>query len=195
MKKLIENLELFNRTSKQFEEAALYRGIDQKNADDFELHWKPALNPSGGTPAEDAHWKWSEKGQFAATSSIYEIFSLECQNMTQGLMFVNLVHYARLDCHKGLELVYVELISTAPWNRQDHKPIPIYKGAGRILLATAISLSHDLEFKGRIGLHSLPGAESWYADTCRMSDLGMDLQKKMKYFEYSEAQAAAFLSK
>jgi hypothetical protein len=69
---------------------------------------------------------------------------------------------------------------------------PLYKGVGHLLLAAAINLSFNEEFSGRVGLHALPQAESWYRDVCKMTDLGPD-GTKMRYFEMTEAQARAFL--
>ena len=37
-----------------------------------------------------------------------------------------------------------------------------------------MGLSEELEFHGRIGLHSLPQADGFYANTCGMTDLGAD---------------------
>jgi hypothetical protein len=63
-----------------------------------------------------------------------------------------------------------------------------------MLIATAISHSHDLGSKGRLGLHSLPQSEPWYRDFAGFSDLGYDTLKEMQYFEVTEEQAAAFLA-
>jgi hypothetical protein len=109
-------------------------------------------------------------------------------------MLVDTTRFARSDRQKGRELVYVDLLATAPWNRPRLVPEARYKGVGRILIATAISLSYELEFNGRLGLHSLPQSESWYRDVAGFSDMGYDAPKRMRYFEVTEAQAAAFLS-
>src|SRR5258706_1341 len=83
--------------------------------------------------------------------------------------------------------------ATALWNRFRLVPEPQFKGIGRLLLAAAISLSVSEEFAGRIGLHALPQAESWYRDVCGMTDLGID-GTGMRYFEMTEAQAQTFVS-
>lgn len=47
-------------------------------------------------------------------------------------------------------------------------------------------------FGGRIGLHSLPQAETFYRDW--MTDFGRDPQHQgLRYFEMSESQPQAFL--
>jgi hypothetical protein len=109
-------------------------------------------------------------------------------------MLIQAPQFAKLAAHKGRDLVYVELLATAPWNRKKLLPDPLYKGVGPMLIATAISHSHDLGSKGRLGLHSLPQSEPWYRDFAGFSDLGYDTLKEMQYFEVTEEQAAAFLA-
>src|SRR4029077_17093712 len=120
-----------------------------------------------------------------------DTFAVECAGETQGLMLVD-VGFARLPVQHGLELVYVELLATAPWNRLKLHPGARYKGVGRVLIGTAISLSVELGFNGRIGLHSLPQSEPYYRSV-GFTDLGYDLPKKINYFEMTEADAAAFV--
>ena len=57
-------------------------------------------------------------------------------------------------------------------------------------------LSENLEFHGRIGLHSLPQANGFYANTCGMTDLGTDPDYGgLRYFEMTPEQARAFVAK
>jgi hypothetical protein len=204
MKELLGPVILQNRATRAFETAELYRELDQKNFDDFERLWRPMLEgrraefptwaAAAAGDAQDSHWEWVDKAIDAAGSLGEETFVIECAGETQGLMLVDTSRFARLDSHKGRELVYVDLIATAPWNRPKLVLAPRYKGVGRILIATAISLSLELEFKGRLALHSLPQSESWYRDVAGFSDLGYDAPKRMHYFEVTEAQATAFLA-
>jgi len=61
------------------------------------------------------------------------------------------------------------------------------------MLAAAIQLSLDEGFRGRIGLHSLPQAEAYYAHI-GMASLGPDRNKQdLVYFEMTPQLAAAFL--
>jgi hypothetical protein len=71
---------------------------------------------------------------------------------------------------------------------------PRFALVGNLLLATAIQLSINEEFSGRIGLHSLPQADTWYANSCKMADLGSDpTAHNLRYFEMTAEQASGFL--
>lgn len=204
MKELLRTVVLQNRRSKQFEEAQLYRELDQKNFDDFEQSWKPMLEArraefeswaaAAEGDAQDSHWQWAEKAVDASASMADETYAVECAGETQGLMLVTSAAFARLEVQRGREIVYIELLSTAPWNRPRLVKEARYKGVGRVLVAEAINLSYQLEFNGRLGLHSLPQSESWYRDVAKFTDWGRDHDKRMQYFEVTEAQAAAFLA-
>lgn len=204
MKERVGPADLYNRVTRMFEPAEVFREVDQKNIDDFERLWKPMLKnrrdefPSWAEAkdanVQDSHWDWTGKAKDATCSLQYETFALECSGETQGLMLVDMTKFGRVDRQKGRELVYIELLATAPWNRPKLVPKPRYKGVGRILLVTAISLSVELEFKGRVSLHSLPQSESWYRTQAGFTDGGYDSAKKMQYFEMTEAQASAFIS-
>jgi hypothetical protein len=70
------------------------------------------------------------------------------------------------------------------------------RGVGSVLIGTAIELSKELEFKGRIGLHSLPQANGFYANFCGMTDMGPDsANHDLRYFEMTPEQAEAFIEK
>ncbi len=200
MKERLGDRDLLNRLTGKFETASIFKGLDENNFRDFETRWKPVLDKRASEfatweaaaegNAQDAHWDWVGK---AKNESTYDSFAIECEGMTQGLMLVDLTtHFARIQAQKGLDLCYVELIAAAPWNRSKFSAQPKYKGAGRALLATAISMSIELEFKGRIGLHSLPESESWY-NYLGLTNCGLDATKRMLYFEMTEAQARSFL--
>ncbi|MDE2887257.1 MAG: hypothetical protein OXR72_03525 [Gemmatimonadota bacterium] len=90
----------------------------------------------------------------------------------------------------------MKFVENAPWNRPELFTPPRYRGVGSILIRAAVALSDDLEFRGRIGLHSLPQATRFYAKTCGMTDLGTDLDYEgLHYFEMTPEQAQAFVNK
>ena len=127
----------------------------------------------------------------------YPGFSIVCDGLTQGMMIVDTVKKrCRLDSQKGQHLVYVKFVETAPWNRGELFDPPRYRGIGSILIRAAVTLSEDSEFHGRIGLHSLPQANGFYANTCGMTDVGADPNYQgLRYFEMTPEQAQAFVAK
>ena len=113
------------------------------------------------------------------------------------MMIVDAVkHRGRLEGQKGQHLVYVEFVENAPWNRPELFDPPRYRGVGSILIRAAVTLSEELGFHRRIGLHSLPQANGFYANTCGMTDLGTDPDHEdLRYFEMSSENALAFIAK
>jgi hypothetical protein len=51
---------------------------------------------------------------------------------------------------------------------------------------------------GRIGLHSLPQADTFYGERCGMPNLGLDVAYSpsfpLRYFEMTDSQAATYLN-
>jgi GNAT superfamily N-acetyltransferase len=201
MKELLGERILFVRSTGAEVAASVYRTLDQKNFDDFEKLWFPQLEtarnsvPSweaaAAVDAQDSHWKWVEKAVDATRIMGRDTFAVECAGETQGLMLID-DGFARLPSQRARDLVYIELLATAPWNRPKLDPAARYKGVGRILIGTAISLSFDLGFGGRIGLHSLPQSEVVY-QTMGFTDVEYDAAKEMRYFEMTESQVSNLL--
>ena len=205
MKALIQTFELLNRQSGKFEPADLYEGIDEKNIEDFERTWRPAFAnqlPDDTSAvervaagAEDAKWDWKRLAEVLGNPLLFTMYAVECAGQTQGLSLVRKGGaFSQHPDHERADLVYIERIATAPWNRPKFTDKPLYKGVGQLLVAAAVDLSFDEELGGRIGLHSLPGAETFYRDVVGMTDLGADIKYYgLQYFELSNAQAAKFL--
>ncbi len=111
-------------------------------------------------------------------------------------MIVNTIKRCRIQQHANKHLVYVEYLEAAPWNRRDIPNWTRFNGVGTVLIAAAIQLSIDEGNHGRIGLHSLPQADTFYRDKCGMTDLGLDSSYQphpLRYFEMTENQATAFI--
>jgi hypothetical protein len=123
------------------------------------------------------------------------MFGVECEGEVQGLMLVSTArHRCRISEQKGKEQVYIDYVASAPWNAPSLIDIPRYSLVGRVLVSTAVQLSLEEGFRGRIGLHSLPQSETFYSENCGMTDLGKDMKKEgLRYFEMTTAQSAAFL--
>ncbi len=113
--------------------------------------------------------------------------------MTQGLAQINLTKSCCEPSQAGRPLVYLDYLEVAPWNRPELGITPRLRGTGSALVTAAIALSDEEGFKGRIGLHSLPQADSFYRKI-GMTDLGHDpAYQNLRYFEMTAEQAHAFL--
>lgn len=206
MKTLVRKVPLKNRLTGQFEEASLFQGIDADNLAHIEARWRPmfaqrlldaqkAGENLSAINAEDALWEWGKKAMAAVVDPlVFEIFVLECAGNTQAMMMVRkggTKCFSRHQEHPRVPIIYVDFLSTAPWNRPRLVTEPVYKGCGRALLSVAISLSLEEEYQGRVGLHALPGAEVFYRDQVGMDDLGKDEEYGgLRYFELPSSKVA-----
>ncbi|RZJ85435.1 MAG: hypothetical protein EOO64_00670 [Massilia sp.] len=202
-------LELWNRHTQQMEPADLIGRIELEDVTSFVQRWHPPMqakiddlrNAGKLTRDEvknwnvaDAHWQWPAKVTARSSHLEWASYALRCGGDTQGLMFVNLVRRCRLPAQFNQHMVYVDLVSTAPWNRPRLMPNPLYGGVGVTMVTEAVIRSLDEGFDGRIGLHALPGAEPLY-QKLKMDCLGPDPKyDNLPYFEMTPQQAAALLS-
>ena len=187
--------------------AELWHVITEEQLADWEGEWVPELframqrlRRAGVERAlwpQSRHWDWRRKVAELQGMLANPGFGIVCGGLTQGMMIVDAVkHRGRLDVQQGQHLVYVEFVENAPWNRAELFDPPRYRGVGSILIRAAVALSEELEFHGRIGLHSLPQANGFYADTCGMTDLGADPDYEgLRYFEMTPEDAQAFIAK
>lgn len=210
MKTLLETVSLMNRLTGDFENAGLFLGIDANNLAHIEGRWRPIFEhrkiearKTGESlaeiNAEDDHWEWGKKSIAAVKDPlVFDIFVLECSGSTQAIMLVRkggVKCFSRHSDHPRAPLIYVDFLSTAPWNRPRLVAEPVYKGCGRVMISTAISLSLEEEMQGRIGLHALPGAEAFYRDQIKMTDFGKDTDYRgLRYFELPSSQAKQFFT-
>lgn len=191
--------------------AEVYDGVDQGHLANWLTKWKPIieatrlrLEQQGADMSalpQSSHWEWDKKAAHFQKLLAYRMFAVVCNGDTQGLMAVatDPRHVTCLADDKrrtGLGLAYVDYLESAPWNRPEHVTQPRFRGVGSILIATAIQLSEDEGFKGRIGLHSLPQSEDFYRTNIGMADLGPDnsyANFPLRYFEMTEIAARAFI--
>lgn len=190
-------------------EAELHASITEKQLTDVEGEWKPALYDRfrnfkrSGKPVtewpgtENAHWNWRQKVKQLQSLLSHDGYCVTCQDTTEGLMLIDTTSYrCRLPENEKRNLVYIDYVENAPWNRPELEQRPRYRGVGSILVRAAIEHSLAEEFKGRIGLHALPQAEAFYGASCGMTDLGPDPTKQgLRYYEMTSAQAEAFIAK
>lgn len=201
---------LWNRHTNRLEPAEILDRIEDQDVECFYKHWLPPMQVKLAElkyagklnresvrywNVEDAHWGWSQKVQERRGQLSWSSYAIRRDGLTQGLMFVNLNHRCRLPSQLNEHMVYVDLVSTAPWNRPRFATNPLYGGVGRVLVIEAIVRSLDEEFGGRIGLHSLPGAEELYRDKLGMECLGPDAgYGGLPYYEFTPQRAAPWLA-
>ena len=203
----VSEVHLFNVERDELESAELWDAITEQQLIDWEAEWMPelfrALQRLRQEGVERQYWPqsrcwdWRKKLTSLQGMLANPSFSIVCNGLTQGMMIVDTVRYrCRIDSQKGQHLVYVKYVENAPWNRSGLLISPQYRGVGSILIRAGIELSADMGFHGRIGLHSLPQANNFYAQTCGMMDLGPDLDyENLRYFEMTPEQAQEFVNK
>ena len=115
----------------------------------------------------------------------------------QGLMMLVTDGYAaRLQPDIGKPLVYVDFVQNAPWNNEDLVDRPRFGAVGSHLLDGAVKLSVDLEYGGRLGLHSLQRSEGFYR---RLGLTPVEVERQDRharglwYFEFTREGADGFL--
>jgi hypothetical protein len=184
----------------------LFFGITDHNLEHYEQKWLPELlrrrreaqklRAAGHeiSVVEDAHWDWAKKMLREHRAPLgFRSCAVEVNGETEGLMQVELATH-RSRANKNLNLAYVDYISIAPWNRPWPDQPQRFKGIGSILLREAICTSQSEGFRGRIGLHALPGAVTWYRDKLEMKAFGADPDyQNLHYFEFTEEQAKRFM--
>lgn len=184
-------------------EAELRDAIEEQQLTDWQTGWQPALIETlkdlaaRGVPMaewpQSWHWDWRKKQSGVAGLLAFPGFSILAEGMTQGLVQIDLTRAARLPSQAGKPLAYVDYLEVAPWNRSDLAAERRLQGVGSALLTAVVALSAAEGFKGRIGLHSLPQADAFYARS-GFDDLGPDANfGELRYFELSEERARAFL--
>ena len=204
----VSPIALFNVANGTSEDAELWDAITERQLADWEAEWVPELfqavrrlNSAGVARSawpQNRHWDWRRKTEALQGMLAHPGFSIVCAGVTQGMMLMDTtMKRCRIPTQSGKNLVYVEFIESAPWNRAEllFNP-PRYRGIGTVLIRAAIELSKSEDFKGRIGLHSLPQANSFYANTCGMTDLGIDqAYQGLRYFEMTPEEAEAFINR
>ena len=203
----VSRVRLFDVARGQPAPAQLMDSITERQLADWEGEWMPELFRAmqrlsrAGVERrhwpQSRHWDWRRKVEALQEMLAYPGFSIVCDGLTQGMMIVDtMTKRGRIGGQKGQHLVYVHYIENAPWNRKELFDRPRYRGVGSILIGAAVALSDGSGFHGRIGLHSLPQANGFYADKCGMTDLGADADYDgLHYFEMTPGQARSFIAK
>ncbi|QNN23369.1 GNAT family N-acetyltransferase [Planctomycetales bacterium ZRK34] len=186
-------------------DAILHDELDALALIEAEKAWGPyrieatrRLIKNGAPPDEQPqHWHWNwEKKSSDLNLLAYRGIGIECEGHMQGLMLLRTAGtIATLNPDVGKSLVYVPYIESAPWNTKALEPHPRFGGIGIRLFEAAVRVSMAEGYKGRLGLHSLPQAERFYRDICKMQDCGLDAKnpENLRYFELTHDASSTFL--
>lgn len=201
------NIELVRRDPPGYAAAVLHEGLRTSDVLVVERAWAEhrarliaRLNernvPRSDWP-QSLHWNWEAKAPelLLLQASCAGIFG---EDRWQGLMMTKTAtHAAALAPDAGKPLVYVDFLEAAPWNWRI-RPLgqePQFKGVGTLLFKEAVEQSIREGFHGRVGLHALPQAESFYETAIGMTRVAPDARKQnLVYFEFTRQQAQRFLS-
>ena len=195
-------VQIYNRQDRALVDAVLHTELLPTMLVEAEKEWKP-IRLKAAQKLLDAgrkeeipqhyHWDWREKS-YKLPLLAYRCFGIKCAGKWQGLSLVKLSgQVARLEPDKGKDIVYIDYLESAPWNLHMMVDTPLYGAIGSLLMWTAVQLSYDEGFHGRVGLHTLPQAEDFYRDNCGMHGCGPDASyQDLPYYEMTREIAANF---
>jgi hypothetical protein len=116
-------------------------------------------------------------------------YGIEHDGMMQGLICLRQDKIGRLEGQVEIPLVYVDYLESAPWNVSSLMPKPRFRSVGTTLLRVAIQHGMTIGCEGRLGLHSLPQAESFYTHFGMTNCGADDAYYGLTYFEILPEQA------
>lgn len=185
-------------------EAALIASLTLREVELADVAWAPMIEqrkklllqnkiPQDQWP-QHLHWDWRSKRKKTGFLN-YKWIGIKCDGEWQGLLLMELAqHFCQIAEQHGKPLIYLQYLATAPWNDTNFVDQPKYSLVGMNLMTVAIQESIEQEFRGRIGLHALPQADTYYAKVCKMTDPDKDpAMQDLRYFEMTEKQALKFL--
>jgi hypothetical protein len=204
-----ETIQIIENQSGQLVDAEIFDEIALAHFIETQAEWRPVVleavqalskNPNQATLIpRHYHWDWTRKETELKMLAV-KFYGISCQGRLQGIMKVETVaRSCRLPEQQGKPLVYIDYIEAAPWNiRQLMEPLrkpQQYRGVGSRLFEAAVLQSMEEDFKGRLGLHSLPGSEGFYVKECGMTPVGRDPHKQnLLWCEFTPEQARRYLA-
>jgi hypothetical protein len=204
-----ETIQIIDNQSRQLVDAEIFDEIALAHFIETQAEWRPVVleavralskNPNQSTLIpRHYHWDWTRKETELKMLAV-KFYGISCQGHLQGIMKVETVaRSCRLPEQQGKPLVYIDYIEAAPWNiKQLMEPLgrpQQYRGVGSRLFEAAVLQSVEEDFKGRLGLHSLPGSEGFYIKECGMTPVGRDPHKQnLLWCEFTPEQARRYLA-
>jgi hypothetical protein len=143
---------------------------------------------------ESLHWDWGRKSLSLALlgdPDDFRVMGLRRQTVWEAAMVTRCRdHAAALAPDRGKPIVYVDYLEVAPWNWTiEQIQARKFRAVGPILLRMAIEQSYAKGWHGRVGLHALPQAASFYLSQ-GLQWVRNDRDKQgLPYYELSAAEA------
>lgn len=142
---------------------------------------------------ESLWWDWGMKSVRLAFGdpNDFRIMALRRQAVWEAAMVTRSKnHVALLAPDIGKPIVYVDFLEVAPWNWtidkiQNRK----FKASGPVLLRAALEQSYAKGWDGRVGLHALPQAASFYLGQGLQFVKNDPAKQDLPYYEISAAEA------
>lgn len=194
------------RADGRFVDAALLEGMAPADLLVVENEWSPERSAvlqellKAGVPRpkwpQSLTWDWRKK---APLLTLLETsgFGIVQGGLWQGVILTKAsTAFARLSPDKGKPLIYVDFLEIAPrnWTIPEIGRVGQFRAIGSTLFWRAVTQSEEEGFHGRVGLHSLPQAESFYEKVCGMAPVERDPSKQnLLYFELTRDQARRYL--
>ena len=170
---------------------------------DIESQWVPArqnlrsklenLGIAQKNWPESLHWDWGRKSVVLAFGDAddFRIMGIRRHTIWEAAI-VTLCknHLALVAPDVGKPLVYVDYLEAAPWNwTVERLQTRKFKAAGPALLCAAIEQSYAKGWDGRVGLHALPQATSFYLSQGLQFVKNDPSKHNLSYYELSASEA------
>ncbi|ASV12163.1 GNAT family N-acetyltransferase [Leptospira santarosai] len=139
---------------------------------------------------EDIGWNWNTKA-FSKFSNNYIWSSLVVNDINEGIIIGYHPENSKI---YEYNIIYIDYLATAPWNRKTVLGVGKYIGIGTLLLKATIKYGlGQFNYTPGFNLHSLSHAEDYYRKI-GMRDLGIDNQKEgLRIFEMEKEGCELFL--
>jgi hypothetical protein len=204
-----EKIQIIEAQSGLFVEAEIFDEVTVEHFIETKADWRPvgleAVRALSKDPSRailvprHLHWDWTRKEAELKLLAL-KFYGISRHGRLQGIRKVDTVgRSCRLPEQQGKPLVYIDYLETAPWNIKllmDPLGKPQqYRGVGTRLVEAAVLQSEKEGFKGRLGLHSLPGSEGFYIKECGLTPVGRDPHKQnLLWCEFTPEQAQRYLA-
>jgi hypothetical protein len=205
----IDNGTIFSPLKNMTHDYEIFMSADEELLNDVTSHWeeqsriellhikescnnhKELANAIISKNLHDYFWDWDD---IINTPNGYQKETLYLTVINSNVRVQGILHAYFPEASKieaGSNIVYIDRLAVAPWNRQIHGNNKAFSGVGTRLFYAICKYSKENGFNGCIGLHSLPSAEPFYKKLM-MKDLGVDAShENLRYFELDGIQAGA----